>query len=247
MPEEEPDDEVPDEEFSLEELGAAYARALGGDAEPVTEPSPADEAEPDADEELLEALQSEFDDESRMPDEWAIVEAALFVGHPKNQPLTAMRLASLMRDVTPEEIDQTVTRLNDHYAATGSGFHIVAADGGYRLSLAAAVEDLRGGFTGKVREVTLPQAAIEVLSLVAYQPGITAETIAKQRGEDSAAVLSQMVRRRLLTCRRETLPPTGKSKKPKLAPATYAPADRLFELLGLESASDLPQIDENHV
>ena len=194
LSDDEPDDE-PDQEFSLEELGAAYARALSGDDDPTVKPEPdeTEAADPDVDDELLEALQSEFDDD-RMPDEWAIVEAALFVGHPKNLPLTAARLASLMRDVTPGEIDQLVTRLNEHYAATGSGFQIIGNAAGYRLGLAAAAEHLRGGFTGKVREVTLPQAAIEVLSLVAYQPGITAEKIARQRGEDSASVLSQMVR-----------------------------------------------------
>ncbi len=236
-------DDEPEAEFSLEELGAAYARAISGDTEPIAPPD-VDDASPDQDDELLAALRDDLDD-TRMPDEWAIVEAALFVGHPKNQPLTAARLASLMRDVTPDEIDQTITRLNDHYAESGSGFQIVTDGGGYRLTLAASVDDLRGGFTGKVREVTLPQAAIEVLSLVAYQPGITAEKITKQRGEDSASILNQMVRRRLLTCSRPTIP-AGKSKA-KLGPATYDPAERLWELLGLDSAEDLPHIDENHV
>ncbi|MCS7467463.1 SMC-Scp complex subunit ScpB [Stieleria sp. ICT_E10.1] len=227
-------------EISFDDIGAAYARAAAAHdpetfAVPESPPSGEndDEPVPDAARET-----SVVDDDTVHPE--GIIEAALFVGHPDNQSFTAARLASLMRGVTEEEVMEMIETLNQSYKSAEQALRIIEdEDGGYRMTIAPAVEKVRHSFLGKVREARLSQAAVEVLSLVAYQPGVTAQTVQDQRGKDSGALLNQLVRRRLLEMKRQA-PAEGGRKVPH-----YYPTERFLTLFGLESLEDLPLVDES--
>ncbi|QEF99326.1 Segregation and condensation protein B [Stieleria maiorica] len=228
-------------EFSLDDIGAAYARAAAAhDPETFAAPEPAADDEPD-DDSLAESSMEEpleEDDEAVHPE--GIIEAALFVGHPENQAFTAARLASLMRGVTEEEVVEMIDSLNQSYKSAEQALRIIEDEGGgYRMTIAPAVEKVRHSFLGRVREARLSQAAVEVLSLVAYQPGVTAQTVQDQRGKDSGSLLNQLVRRRLLEMRRQQ-PADGGRKVPH-----YYPTERFLTLFGLESLEDLPLVDES--
>ena len=170
-------------------------------------------------------------DESVHPE--GIVEAALFVGHPENQSLTAAKLASLMRDVTEEEVVEMIETLNQSYKWAEQAFRIVEDGNGYRLTMACR-RKRKAGISRESSRVRLSQAAVEVLSLVAYQPGVTAQTIQDQRGRESGALLNQLVRRRLLEIKRQQ-PADGSRKVPH-----YYPTERFLTLFSLESLEDLP-------
>lgn len=232
---EELDDDAAEEGLSLDDLGDAYARAAAEhDPENYAPPEPpAPDDEPDEEPESV----SEDDDAPVHPE--GIIEAALFVGHPENKPLTLTELAALMRDVSEEEVESMIDALNESYREAEQAFRITGDEVGYRLTIAPAVEGIRQSFLGKVREARLSQAAIEVLSLVAYQPGITAQTVQDQRGRESASLLNQLVRRRLLEIKREK-PKDGSRKVPH-----YYPTERFLTLFHLESLEDLPQVDES--
>lgn len=227
------------EGFSLDDLGAAYARAaaehdperFAAPETPTDEPDRVDEVGDDDAPQIDEMVEHAIHPEG-------IIEAALFVGHPENKPLTAVQLASLMRDVTEQEVLDMIDALNDSYKSAGQAFRVIEDENGYRLTIAPAVENIRQSFLGKVREARLSQAAVEVLSLVAYQPGVNAQTVQDQRGRESGALLNQLVRRRLLEIKRQT-PPDGGRKVPH-----YYPTERFLALFGLESLDDLPQVDE---
>lgn len=236
-------EEDPSEELSLDDLGAAYARAAAQhDPEAF---AAANDAQDDATDEQANASSNDGEidlggtaevDESVTPE--AIVEAALFVGHPENRSLTPQRLASLIRDFTPEETVETIERLNDSYRQADQALRIVSDEHGYRMTIAPEVEGVRRSFLGKVREARLSQAAIEVLSLVAYQPGVDAQTVQDQRGRESGALLNQLVRRQLL--RIERVKPESGGR----AMAHYYPTERFLVLFGIESLDDLPQVEE---
>jgi segregation and condensation protein B len=81
--------------------------------------------------------------------------------------------------------------------------------------------------------------AIEVLALVAYQPGITAQKVQDQRGRESGSLLSQLVRRQLLRFERKK-PADGGRAIPH-----YYPSERFLVLFGLESIEDLPHVEES--
>ena len=236
---EDPIEDEPVEELSLDDLGAAYARA-------AAEHDPESFAQQESEE--PESAESESaDQEDSTPTEdpeddvvspEAIIEAALFVGHPENRAFTEQRLASLMRGVTPDEVVEIIQRLNDSYRDAEQALRIVSDEQGYRMTVAPAVESVRRSFLGKVREARLSQSAIEVLALVAYQPGITSQVVQDQRGRESGPILTQLVRRQLLEMRREKH--EGEERKIP----HYYPTERFLNLFGLESLKDLPLVEE---
>ena len=242
---EDPTDEEPEDELdglSLDDLGAAYAKAAAEHDPEAFAPAESDEepddenAPPEAGSETDDDSDDDHEDEVVTPE--AIIEGALFVGHPEKQSITEQRLASLIRDFTPEEVIEIIDQLNESYRDARQGIRIVRDEQGFRLTIAPEVEGVRRSFLGKVREARLNQGAIEVLSLVAYQPGISAQKVQDQRGRESGPLLNQLVRRQLL--RLERVKPEGGGR----AVPHYYPTERFLVLFGIESLDDLPQVEE---
>ena len=237
-----PDQDLPDEELgelSLDDLGAAYARAAAEhdpESFAVAEDEPDAQSDGESEPEPVHEESPEPEDDVVTPE--AIIEGALFVGHPENEPFTEQRLASLIRAYTPEEVIESISRLNESYREADQGIRIVQDERGFRMTIAPEVEGVRRSFLGKVREARLNQSAIEVLALVAYQPGVSAQTVQDQRGRESASLLNQLVRRRLLRLER-VKPESGGRAVPH-----YYPTERFFVLFGIESLDDLPQVEE---
>jgi len=165
-----------------------------------------------------------------------ILEAMLFVGNRENRPLTPQQAAERMRNVTLEEITVAVDDLNRIYERLECPYHIVAERDGYRMVLRPEFTTIRENFYGKVREATLSQRAIDTLAIVAYRQPISAEEVQKLQKESSAAILSQLVRRGLLTTDRQT--------REKKKVAVYRTTERFLELFNLASLGDLPLSEE---
>ena len=240
------------EAVSLEELGAAYAKVMadaGMDAQAHEVPrATGDDLAADAaggpasDDAEANPYSPEEDAEDEGPvTPEGIVEAALFVGHPDNRPLSAAELAAMMRGVDENDVQRIVDALNQSYRDAGQALRIHSQESGYLLGLCEAVETVRRAFYGKIREARLSHGAVEVLALVAYQPGIDAQRVQDQRGKESGSLLSQLVRRRLLEVRREKPAEGGR------AVATYYPTERFLNLFQLSSLEDLPLVDEADV
>ena len=229
--------------LSLDDLGAAYAKAAAEHDPEAFSPLLEDENLDHPNDDLAEPDVSADIDAGDLPiDEVvspeAIIEGALFVGHPENKPLTEERLASLIRDVEPEEVVSIIDRLNQSYRENDQALRIVRDDFGFKMTVSPEVESVRRSFLGKVRETRLSQSAIEVLSLVAYQPGITGQKVQDQRGRESNSLLNQLVRRQLLEIQR--IKPEGGGR----AIPHYFPTERFLYLFGIESLEDLPQVEE---
>ncbi|WP_372722828.1 SMC-Scp complex subunit ScpB, partial [Novipirellula sp.] len=143
------------EELSLDDLGAAYARAAAKhDPEAFAPNEEDDEAANESDAgELEAAFEDEADaevDELVTPE--AIIEGALFIGHPENKLITEQRLAALMREVTPEEVVELIAKLNQSYRDADQALRIIRDDQGYRMTISPEVENVRRSFSGKIRE-----------------------------------------------------------------------------------------------
>ncbi len=175
------------------------------------------------------------DDERRLTNPRTILEAMLFVGHPGNEPLAREEAAESMRGVEPDEIDALVDELNEQYEQLGCPLVIVTEDGGYRMTLREPWQPLRNRFYGKLREARLSQAAVDVLSIVAYQQPITREAVDELRGRESGALLRQLVRRQLL---RIELPGEKGARR------NYHTTDRFLKLFDLDRLEDLPQSED---
>jgi segregation and condensation protein B len=249
--------ELSPDELTLEQLGAVYARALSESADAVKhggeaatpelvqredEAGAASAAAIPLDE--SPAADADVGDSAVNPS--MIVEAALFVGHPEAAGLTAEELSQLMRDVSSADVRQIIQQLNADYEHHRQAWRIVPVSMSkktgdqherYRMALTDDLADLRAHYLGRDRQVRLSQAAVEVLALVAYQPAITADQVQTQRGRESAALLTQLVKRQLLRMERRT------DDKGRRQPH-YFPTDRFLELFGLSSLAELPEVDE---
>jgi segregation and condensation protein B len=220
--------------LSLDELSQAYAALLAKGADPYAE---ADRDTPEAaaiplPQEVAPPTPSKLDDDAFAVTPKAILEAILFVGHPTGEPLTSERIASLMRGVTPAEIDDLVAELNTQYDAAAAPYWIRSVDAGYRLELRPEFGPLRDVFHGRIRQARLSQAAIDCLAIVGYHQPVAAEQISRLRGKPSQAILSQLVRRDLLSLER----PADKKAQPQ-----YRTTDRFLDLFGLENLAELPR------
>lgn len=159
-----------------------------------------------------------------------IIEAVLFVG---GQPLTALRAADILRDLSSEQFHQIVGELNRDYRRQGRPYAIFSTPEGYVLRLKPQYRGLRERLTASPREARLPPAALDVLALIAYRQPIGKSAIDSQRGTDSRTALQQLIRLGLVA----VLP------RPEVGPGEtgYVTTPRFLELFGLSSLDDLPQ------
>jgi segregation and condensation protein B len=226
--------EPDDRGLSLDELSQAYAALLakGDDPYPdatLEDSAPSVEATTE-DEAASTTTEATFDVTPR-----SILESILFVGHPTGEPLTSERIAALMRGVQPSEIDDLVQELNAEYDAYHAPYCIASVGPGYRLALRPEFGALRDAFHGRIREARLSQAAIDVLAIVGYHQPISADAIERLRGKPSGAILSQLLRRDLLSLTR----PAERKAKP-----VYRTTSRFLELFGLQDLKELPRSQE---
>jgi segregation and condensation protein B len=159
----------------------------------------------------------------------------LFVGRPDDHPFSAREMAAAMRGVSPAEIEAAVADLNAAYERDAAPYEIVGSAEGFRLALRSDLYRMRDKLNGRTREAKLTPAAVEVLSIVAYNQPTTVEAINELRGTTSGAVLQSLVRRRLVRVDR------GADRG---EPPRYSTTDRFLRLFRLESLSALPRNEE---
>lgn len=223
-----------DRGLSLSDLSAAFAEMLSVGHDPYAERPP--EGPSQAADEPLEANAegntSAAEAEICPVTPRSILEAMLFVGTADNQPLASQRVAGLMRGVRETEIDELVRELNEHYRENACPYQILSETGGYRLVLSDAYQRLRDKFYGRTRQTRLSPAAIEILSIIAYKGPQTADEVGRVRGRPCGALLSQLVRRQLLSVVRDPGPPRT---------VRYQTTPRFLQLFRLQSLDDLPR------
>jgi len=237
-----------DQGLPLDSLGNQFAQVLRKGSDPYAVPDTTRSAGT-ADKNSWEALLAE---ESRRSSEMgsgtgaadeaceitpkSILEAMLFVGNPQNEPLNPQRVANLMRGVRRTEIELLVQELNEQYAADGRPYLIESSGDGYRMALRDEFRWVADKVSGRSRQARLSPAAVEVLAAVAYHQPLTGAEVTRLRDHPSGAILSQLVRRRLLKVEAAT---SGKPKE-----MLYRTTDRFLELFGLASLDDLPRGDQ---
>lgn len=133
-----------------------------------------------------------------MPTLEARLEAVLGVSA---RPVAVTALARLF-DVSLVEIEQALKQLEEQLASTGRPWRIVRAGDRVRMEIRPEfAEDLRR--SRELERGPRPQrppspSAMDVLALIALQPGITLPEITRIREADSAALVEALRRRKLI-------------------------------------------------
>lgn len=177
---------------------------------------------------LPEELTLDEDAKSR-----SIVEAILTAS---DIPVTAGKLVELIGGETgPKEVRRYVDELNEVYVESGRSFRITEVAGGFQFSV-------HHEFAPWIRRLLqekparLSQAALEVLSIVAFKQPITKAEVEHIRGVASDGVLRHLMEKGLIRI-------SGRSDGVG-RPLLYGTARDFLKFFGLKTLADLPKVRE---
>lgn len=230
-----------DADMSLEDLEAAYLRALeasdivdaAGD-QPAAEDEPGDvdgrdEHAPAEEAVTPRAAEPNPPNGAGRVTQQSVLEALLFVG---GASLTTRKLAEVLGLRDTDAVEPLVRQLGEQYEQEGRPYVIGFHQGGYRLELLAEYEPVRRKVYGlSPKEVRLSQEALEILALVAYRQPLSDKDTRLAERKNSSAMLRQLLRRELITLQRDD----DDAKR-----VAYTTTPRFLQLFGLGSVDDLP-------
>jgi segregation and condensation protein B len=163
----------------------------------------------------------------------SIIEAVLTAS---DAPVTATQLVGLVGgDAGAKEIRQYIDELNEVYVKTGRAFRVTEVAGGFQFSV-------HHEFAPWIRQLLqekparLSQAALEVLSIVAFKQPITKAEVEHIRGVASDGVLRHLMEKGLVRI-------AGRSDAVG-RPLLYGTARDFLKFFGLKTLADLPKVRE---
>jgi segregation and condensation protein B len=161
------------------------------------------------------------------------IEALLFVSA---QPLSEDELATATGQ-SAKAVKEAVGRLRAAYDS-GRGVTLLRLAGGWQMATAPDLEPVVAEFQGALttQRVRLSKAALETLSVVAYNQPATRSEIEEIRTVRSDRVIDTLLRHGLVR--------VAGRRKSTGNPLLYRTTDRFLELFGLDAISSLPALEE---
>lgn len=167
-----------------------------------------------------------------------IIESILFAAGREvkiNELMSALELSS-------DEIIGLVDSMKLEYEKENRGIQIINVDGSYQLCTKKENYEYIYPVFDKRSKPNLSQAAIETLSIIAYNPKITRAEIESIRGVNSDGTIYKLLDYNLIE-------DSGKLDAPG-RPTTYSTTKEFLRMFGLESLEQLPdlpryKLDEN--
>lgn len=162
----------------------------------------------------------------------AQIEAVLFAS---GEPVSAVRLAELL-EVEEETVRQVVTLMKDDYEAEERGILLVALGESFQL----VTKDRYAGLIRTALEIRrntpLSQAAMEVLSIIAYNQPVTKSFVEQVRGVESGQIVNNLVEKGLVE-------EAGRLDVPGRAIA-YRTTLQFLRCFGISSLEQLPPLPD---
>ncbi len=168
----------------------------------------------------------------------AKIEAILFAAGrevSKNEIMLALELSS-------DEIDEIITVMQNDYKVEDRGIELIKIDDSYQLCTKKEMYEYVYPVLDKRNKPNLSTAALETLSIIAYNPKITRAEIEAIRGVSADACVYKLLEYGLIT-------EAGKVDLPG-KPMSYKTTDEFLKMFGYSSLNDLPELpryklDEN--
>jgi segregation and condensation protein B len=159
-----------------------------------------------------------------------LLEALLLSTH---HPLTAARLAELLKLPGTKSLRPAVMRLNEQYAAGGRSFRVEQVAGGYQILTLPQYGEVLKKLHQKEADAKLTKAALETLSIIAYKQPILRVDVEGIRGVACGETIRSLMEKHLVKI-------AGRAEEPG-RPILYGTTRRFLELFGLNTLKDLPQ------
>ena len=168
----------------------------------------------------------------------AKIEAILFAAGrevTKNEIMLALEISS-------DEIDEIISSMQNDYRNEDRGIELIKVDDSYQLCTKKDMYEYVYPVLDKRNKPNLSTAALETLSIIAYNPKITRAEIEAIRGVSADACVYKLLEYGLIT-------EAGKVDLPG-KPMSYKTTDQFLKMFGYSSLNDLPELpryklDEN--
>lgn len=165
----------------------------------------------------------------------ASLEAVLFAA---GEPVSQDKLAEIF-NITLTEVDLVATRLEEKLRLMLSGIELVRTDKSYQLCTKASTADFVTKYLEIKRMAPLSKPALEVLAVVAYRQPVTKGYVEQIRGVDCSGIMNTLVEKCLVE-EKGRLDAPGR-------PILYGTTLEFLKRFGLNSLSDLPEIDDGQM
>lgn len=158
------------------------------------------------------------------------LEAVLFAS---GEPMEMGRLAEAL-GMDEDAVRRLADLLTEQYDKRNSGLQLMRLDGALQLTTRAEyAEPIRAALEVK-RNAPLSNAALETLTIIAYNQPVTKGFVERVRGVDSSSVVNTLTERGLLE-------EAGRIEIPG-RPVTYRTTAHFLRCFGLQSLADLPPL-----
>lgn len=171
--------------------------------------------------------------------EKSIIESILFVS---GQVVTISEL-QIVLEKSKEEIEKIIQEMQEQYKQESRGIEIIKINDGFQLCSKKENYEYIYQIIDKRSKPKLSKAALETLSIIAYNPKITRAEIEAIRGVNVDGTIYKLLEYGLIE-------EGGKIDLPG-RPMSYKTTDEFLRMFGYSSLNDLPELpkykmDENH-
>ena len=167
-----------------------------------------------------------------------IIESIMFAA---GRQVTSSELAGVL-ELTPSAVDEIIDDLKSEYENQERGIQIIKVNDGYQMSSIIDNYEYIYPIIDKRNKPNLSQAALETLSIIAYNSGITRAEIETIRGVNSDGTIYKLLEYNLIE-------EVGRLDAPG-RPTIYSTTKEFLKMFGISSLEELPElpkykIDEN--
>lgn len=168
----------------------------------------------------------------------SIIEAILFA---TGRPVTKNELI-LALEISDEDIDSIIKSMQEEYKKEDRGIELISIENSYQLCTKKELYEYIYPILDKRSKPNLSNAALETLSIIAYNPKITRAEIEAIRGVSADACVYKLLEYGLIE-------ESGKIDLPG-KPMSYKTTGDFLRMFGYNSLEDLPELpryklDEN--
>lgn len=160
----------------------------------------------------------------------AAIEAILFAS---GEPVEEGRIAEAA-DIEKNDVEKLVKLLNDRYNDAESALEIIRLSDKYQMCTRKRFADNIRAVMESKKQIPLSNAAMEALTIIAYNQPVTKGFVESVRGVDSAAVVNSLVEKGLLE-------EAGRLDVPG-RPVAFRTTANFLRCFGLTSLDDLPPL-----
>ena len=145
-------------------------------------------------------------------------------------------------ELSSDEVISLVNSLQEDYQKEDRGIEIIKVEDGYQLATKKEMYEYLYPIFDKRSKPSLSQAAMETLSIIAYNPKITRAEIEAIRGVNSDGTIYKLLEYNLIEN-------VGKADLPG-RPSMYSTTQNFLKMFGISDLKELPELpryklDEN--